>query len=208
MYANTQTETLKKGKSKLVDSLSLISLDVVVDSFECADDIINQVLSIFDTNTQPNEVIENTALLPRLYGDSSVGHASWQLAKTLNPTEGFCKCEDFGFLAEPLGGATPTLDSERDHTTTHTLTVLQYGNLALRVRIEAGVVDRKNVWRGLKDSSDGSGILSCGLCTEVKSLQTTMGKPAVKWRGNRADCVLEEREAVVKLRIVECSNTH
>lgn len=64
------------------------------------------------------------------------------------------------------------------------------GNCALGVGVNTGVVDEVDVRRRLEGLSDEGGVLGRFAGTEMESLKTAVGEPAVEWRGDSTDGVL------------------
>jgi hypothetical protein len=170
--------------------------------------ISSQVLGILDTTADADKVIEDTGSLALVLGNTSVGHAGGNLAEGLNTTKRLSKCEDLGILAEVMRSSLATLDTEAQHTTTHTIAVLLEGNLAVGVGVDTGVVDGDNVRRSLKGESHGGGIGGSLASAQVQGLQTTVSEPAVEGGGDGADGILEERETLLESFGVESGDTH
>jgi len=172
------------------------------------ENISDEVLAVFDTTAQPDQIIKDTGSFSLFPWDTSVSHAAGNLTQALYTSKRFGKSKNVSLLTESLSGFGTTLDSEADHTATHTVSVLFDSNVSLRVGVEARIVDGNYLRRRFQGSSDGGGILSCGPGTKMESLQASVCKPAVKGGRNCADGVLEEEETRVDDIIVEGGNTH
>lgn len=177
-------------------------------SLESLEDIGSKVVGVLDTAAKTDEIVKDTNQLTLLLGDTSVGHAAGKLDQRLNATQGLGEREDACLGAEALSSSMSALDAERKHTAAHGVAVLLDSNGALRVRVKTGIVDRNDVRRGLESSSHGGSVASSFAGTEMQSLQTTVGEPAVKRRRDGANGVLEERQAGVEIVRVERGNTH
>lgn len=86
--------------------------------------------------------------------------------------------------------------------------MLLEGDCAVRVRVEAWVVDGCDEGRRLEGMSDHGGVVGGFAGTEVEGLETAVGEPAVEGGGDGADGVLEEGETGIELFGVECGDTH
>lgn len=167
-----------------------------------------QVLSILNTAGETDEIgVDTDGLASRLW-DTGVGHGGWDLAEGLNASKGLSENEEVGGLAEALGSLGSALDAEREHATAHAVAVLLERNVAVWVRLEAWVVDRDDVWRGLEGGGNGGGVGGCLSRAEVEGLETAVGEPAVEGRWDSTNGVLEEREAGLHGVRVEGGNTH
>ena len=113
-----------------------------------------------------------------------------------------------GVLAEPLRSRLAAPDPEGQHASTHAIAVLLERNMAVRMGLQAGVAHRKSVRRGFQCVRHGCRILACRSCTQVKGFEAAVGQPAVEWRGNGADGVLQERKPLLELVRVECGHAH
>lgn len=172
------------------------------------ENIVLQILGILNTAGNADEVSIDTNSLTSGLWDTSVGHGSWNLAERLNATKRLGKDEEVGGLAEALGSLSSALDAEREHTTSHSVAVLLHGNLAVWVRLKTWVVDGDDVWGGLESLSNCSCVGGGLAGTEMESLETTVGEPAVECGWDSTNSVLEEREASLHGVRVEGSNTH
>lgn len=137
-----------------------------------------------------------------------MGHAARKLNQTLNTTQALGQGEDLGELAETLGSGVAAADAERQHSTAHAVAVLLEGNLTVRVRVKAGVVDGNDVGGSLERLSNGGGIAGCLTGTQMQGLQTTVSQPRVECRGDSTNCVLQETQAGLEVIAVESSDTH
>lgn len=137
-----------------------------------------------------------------------MGHAAGDFNQTLDTTEGLGEGEELSGLAEALGGIVTAADAEGKHTTSHAVAVLLDGEVAMGVRVEAGVVDGDDVRRSLEGVGDGGGILGGFTGTEVEGLEASVGEPRVKGGRDGADGVLEEAEALLEVIAVESGDTH
>jgi hypothetical protein len=155
-------------------------------------DVCLEISSVFNSAAEADEIIKDTSGLPLVFGDTSMSHATGDLAKTLNSTQTLCEDEDAGILAESLGSFLAALDPEAQHTATHTVSVLFDGDLSVWVGLDAGVVDLGDVGRSLESESYSCSVGRCLSCTEMKGLQATVGEPAVKGRWDGPDGVLKE----------------
>lgn len=141
------------------------------------EDVVLQVLSILDTAAQPDQIVKDTDSLTLITGNTGVGHATGDLAQTLNSSQRLGEGEDLGDLAESLGGSVATADAEGQHTTAHAVAVLLEGNCAVRVGVKAGVVDGNDVRGSLERVGNGGGVLGGLASTEVQRLETTVSQP-------------------------------
>jgi hypothetical protein len=141
------------------------------------ENIVLEILGIFDTAAQAYKVVKDTHSLSLVSGYAGVGHAARQLDEGLDSPQRLGEGEDLGDLAETLGGSVATSDTEREHTSAHAVTVLLEGNGSVRVGVEAGVVDGDDMGGGFEGVANSSSIMGSLASTEVKSLETTMGKP-------------------------------
>lgn len=137
-----------------------------------------------------------------------MGHAGWDLAETLNTSQALGQREDLGILTEEVGRSLAALDAEAEHTTTHAIPVLLNGDFSVRVGVKTGIVDGNNMRGRFEGLSHDGGVLGSLARTQVQGLQTAVGEPAVKGRGNGTDGVLQESKALVQVLGVECGNTH
>lgn len=170
--------------------------------------VILEVRCVFHSAADSHKIVKNANCFPLVARNTSVGHAAGQLDKGLDAAERLSECEDFSQLAEALGSGVTTLDAEGEHTAAHALAVLLAGDVSVRVRVEAGVVDRNDMGRGLESSGYGCSITRSLAGTEVQGLEATVSKPGVEGGGDGSDSILEEGETLVDLVRVERGNTH
>lgn len=137
-----------------------------------------------------------------------MGHARGYLAQTLNTTQTLGQSEDVGILAELVGGFLAALNAEAEHSASHAIAVLLQGNLAVRVGVNAGVVDGNDKRRRLEGQGDGGGILGGLAGAQMEGLETAVGEPAIESRRDGSDGVLEEGEALVQGVAVESGSAH
>lgn len=135
-------------------------------------------------------------------------HASRELDQTLNTTQTLGQSENFGCGAETLGSRLATLDAERKHTATKTVSVLLESDLALRVRVQTRVVDSAYIRRCSQSFGDHLAVTASLTSTEMQSLDTTVCEPAVECSGHGTNGVLKEAKALLEVVAVEGSNTH
>lgn len=170
--------------------------------------VILEVLGVFDTAADTYEVVKDTDGLALISGNAGVGHAAGNLYQTLDTAETLCKGEDLGDLAEALGSGVTALDAEGQHAAAHAITVLLLSDVAVGVRLKAGVVDSDDVGRGLEGVGNGGGIGGGLARAQVEGLEAAVGEPRVKGGGDSADGVLQEAEAVLELVAVEGGDAH
>lgn len=175
---------------------------------ESPHDISVKVHRVLNTTAHAHKVIEDTGGLALFLGDASVGHAGGHLTQTLNTSETLGEGENLSELAEIVCSLLTTLNTEAEHTTTHTITVLLEGNSTVGVGVNAGVVDGNDVRRGLKGLSDDSSVLGGLARAQVQGLQTAVSEPAVECRGDGTDGVLEEAKALLEGLGAESSHAH
>jgi len=135
-------------------------------------------------------------------------HAARDLDETLDAAQALGQRKQRRRLAEPLGGRGPALDAEAQHAAAHAVPVLPQRDRAVRVRVQARVVDGDDVRRGLEGVRDERRVRGGLARTQVQGLEAAVGEPAVEGRGDGADGVLQEGEARVHGVRVECGNAH
>lgn len=168
----------------------------------------NKVSRVLDTARDSDQVVEDAGDLPLLLGDSSVGHGAGDFDQGLDAAERLGESEDVGVLAETLGRFLTALDTEREHAAAEAVAVLLERDLALLVRVGAGVVDEQDVGVVLEGAADGGGVLGSLTGTQVQGFDTAVGEPGVEGRGNGANGVLQEAETLEKGLGVESGDTH
>lgn len=191
-----------------MDAVAVLGALASNGSLEGLENIGGQVVGILDTAAETDKVVKDTNKLALLLGDTSVGHAAGKLDKRLDTTKRLGEGEDASLGAEALGSSVAALDAEGEHTAAHGVTVLLDGDGALGVGVEAGVVDGNDVGRGLEGGGDGGSVAGGLAGAEVEGLEAAVGEPAVKGRGDGANGVLEEREALVEVIRVEGGDAH
>lgn len=137
-----------------------------------------------------------------------MSHARGDLAEGLDTTQRLSQRKHLGVLAEVVRSSLATLDPEAEHTTTHSIAVLLDRDLAVRVGVNARVVDGDDVRGSLEGERDGGGISSRLAGAKVQRLQAAVSEPAVEGGGDGADSVLEEREALLEGVGAEGGNAH
>lgn len=136
-----------------------------------------------------------------------MGHDSRDLNQGLDTTEGLSQSEELGGRGEDRGSLGTTGDSERNHTTSKTVTVLLENNRVSGVRLETRVVDSNDglvLGQVLGNLLGGESSLSD---SQVQGLETSVGQPGVKWRRHRANGVLQETVLLVQLVVVGGQDT-
>lgn len=171
-------------------------------------DIVGEILSILDTAADADKVVKDTDGLTLVPRDTSVGHAAGNLNQTLDTAETLGEGEDLCNLAEALSGSMATLNAEREHTTAEGVAVLLLGDMSVRVRVKAGVVDSDDQRRCLKSSGNSVGVAASLTSSQVQGLETAVSEPGVESGGDSTNGVLEEAQAGLELVAVEGSNTH
>ena len=86
--------------------------------------------------------------------------------------------------------------------------MLLEGDGALRVRGQAGVVDRNDVGGRGEGGGDDEGVVRRFTRAEVERFKAAVCEPAVEGGGDSANGVLEEGEPRVEARGVECRGAH
>lgn len=86
--------------------------------------------------------------------------------------------------------------------------MLLEGYGALGVGGEARVVYGNDVGGGYKGRSDGGGVMGCFAGAEVQGFEAAVSEPAVEGGRDGANCVLEEREALVEGGGIEGRDAH
>lgn len=171
-------------------------------------DIRDQISRILNTAGDSDKVVEDAGDLSLLLGNTSVGHGAGNFDQALDTTERLGEGEDLSVLTEALSGFLAALDAEAEHAAAEAVAVLLESDLALLVRVRAGVVDEEDIGVGLQGGADGSGVLGSFAGAQVESLDTAVGEPAVEGRGDGANGVLQEAEALEESGRVEGSDTH
>lgn len=171
-------------------------------------DILDQILTLLNTTADSDQIIKHASGFSLLLRNTHMRHASRELNQTLDTTQTLSQSEDLGCCAETLGSGLATLDAERKHTTTKTVSVLLESDLALRMGVQARVVDSTHVRRCSQCFGDHLAVAACLASTEVKGLDTTVCEPAVKCSGNSTNGVLKEAKALLEVVAVEGCNAH
>lgn len=171
-------------------------------------DIVFEILGLLNAAAHPHEIVKDTSDFALIFGDAGVRHAGRNLAETLDAAQTLGQREDLGMLAEEVCCGLATLNAEAEHTAAHTIAVLLNGDLPVGVGVQAGVVDRDDVWRRLEGLSDNSGVLGSFAGAQVKGLETAVSQPAVECRRNGANGVLQECKALAQSLRVEGGDTH
>lgn len=145
-------------------SKPIIDLSANNGLLEGLQDIRPEIIPIFDTAAETDEIIIDTSGLPLVLRDTSMGHAAGDFAQTLDPAQALGEDEDAGVLAEPFGSIFAALDTETEHSASAAVPVLLDGDFSLRVGFYAWVVDFCDVGGSFESVCDGSGVgggLSC-----------------------------------------------
>ena len=171
-------------------------------------DVGDEICLVLDAAGDAHEVVEDTHCLALLAGDAAVGHGAGDFDERLDATQGLGEGEDLCFLAEALGGRVPAVDAEGEHAAAHAVAVLLKRHGALRVGIQARVVDEEDVGRCLERGGDARGVLGGLAGAQVQCLKPTVGEPAVEGRGDGADGVLQEGQLLEELGGVEGGGAH
>ena len=170
--------------------------------------IFPQVVHVLDAAAQPDQIVEHARRFPLVLGNACMRHGGRHFAQRFDAAERLGEHEDLGVLTEALGDRGAAFEPEGEHTAAHTVAVLFDGDGALRVGLQAGVVDRNDVGRGFQSGRDGHGVLGGSSGAKVKGLEAAVGEPAVEGAGNGTDCVLEEGESFFELGRVEGCDAH
>jgi hypothetical protein len=170
--------------------------------------IRDQIRRVLDTARNSDKIVKDTGDLPLLLRDAGVGHGAGDFDQALDAAEGFGEGEDLGVLAEALGGLLAALDAEAQHAAAEAVAVLLDCDFALLVRVRARVVDEQDVGVVLQGGADGGGVLGGLAGAQVEGLDAAVGEPAVEGRGDGADGVLQEGEALVDGVAVEGGDAH
>lgn len=170
--------------------------------------VLEEILLVLNSDGESDEVIVDTGGLSGLDVNTSVGHGGGDLTERLDSAKRLGKSEDLGRLAELVGSLGSALDSERDHATTKTVSVLSLDKLPSGVGLETGVVDGLDEIGLLEELGNGLGVVGSGANSDVEGLDTSVGEPRVKGRGDGANGVLEEPESLVDHVGVGGSDTH
>lgn len=201
-------ELIDFDRLSAVGAVSVVNFGSNEGLLEGLEDIGLEVLAVFDSAAETDQVVEDTGDLTLFLGDAGVGHGAGDLDERLDTAEGLGKDEELGGLAEAFGGFAASLDAEAEHATAHSVAVLLEGDLAVWVGVDAGVVDSLDVRGGLEGTGN-QGCVCGGLSgTEMEGLETAVGQPAVKGRGDGTNGVLEEGQSGLDLVGVESGNTH
>ena len=171
-------------------------------------DVGDKVGLVLDTAGDADKVVEDADGLALLAGDAAVGHGAGDFDEGLDTAQGLGEGEDVGFLAEALGSGVPTVDAEGEHAAAHAVAVLLERDGALRVGVQAGVVDEEDVGGGLERGGDARGVLGGLAGAQVQRLKPAVREPAVEGRGDGADGVLQEGQLLEELGRVEGGGAH
>jgi hypothetical protein len=140
--------------------------------------IVDEILLVLDTAANAHKIVKHTRCLALVLGNAHVRHRTRDLDERLDAAQRLCEREDLGGLAEALGRRVPALDAERQHATAHAVAVLLDCDGALRVRREAGVVDRDDV-RGSFERGGNAGCVLGGFAgAQVQRLEASVREPA------------------------------
>jgi len=176
--------------------------------FQRLDHIGNKIGLVLDATADAHEIVKDTGCLALVLGNAAVGHGAGDFDQRLDTAQGFRKSEDFGRLAEALGGVVAAPDAKGQHAAAHAVAVLLACDGALRVRGQAGVVDGEDVGGALERGGDAGGVFGGLAGAEMQRLEAAVGEPAVKGRGDGANGVLQKRQALQEVGGVEGRGAH
>lgn len=80
-------------------------------------DVANQIIKIFDTDRNTDQVLCDSQLLSHLLRNVCVSHQSRDLSQALNSSQGFSQSDDLAVLQELGGLLFSSLYSDAEHAT-------------------------------------------------------------------------------------------
>ena len=164
--------------------------------------IVNQIISILNTDTQPDNVLGHVALPSGLLVDGRVAHAARHTDERIHTTERDADGPELGALDNALRhGDIASLEGEHGTCTAGHAPV----QVILRVRLQARVADLEAV--RLEEGSDAHSVRLLLLHADTERLDAAEEQPGVKGRETAAGGVDGKVESVAQRRVVDGDDT-